>query len=132
MIKAPLILATCVALSAQLSASRECYGVICVRPIERDCGRQPADICTTLVLYNSTGHRFQLQGTGNIDLNQGGRIGLKNVIRAEQVGTGGCYTLFKKKNQQNMKHQINDIGTIHTLDEPQIIRFAIIESFKDL
>ena len=100
-------------------------GVFCVQDIDVDlCGRKDTDVCTTLVLYNSTGHKVQLQGSGNIEGPTG--LGLKNISRAEQVGTSGCYTLFKKKNQGNEQYQIKDIGTIHNLGKPRVFRCVIM------
>jgi len=116
-------LTTLAVLINQLSAAAvPCRGgVFCIQDIDVDlCGRKDTDVCTTLVLYNSTGHKVQLQGSGNIEGLTG--LGLKNISRAEQVGTSGCYTLFKKKNQGNEQYQIKDIGTIHNLGKPRIFR----------
>ena len=120
-------LTTLAVLINQLSAATvPCRGgVFCIQDIDVDlCGRKDTDVCTTLVLYNSTGHKVQLQGSGNIEGLTG--LGLKNISRAEQVGTFGCYTLFKKKNQGNEQYQIKDIGTIHNLGKPRIFRCVIL------
>jgi len=111
MFKVLLRLVTLVGLIHLVSAAAECQGVLCVKEIQKDC----TDVCTTLVLYNRTGHRFEFQGSGNLE-----GFGLKNIVKAEQVGTGGCYTLFRKRNQRNQQYQIKDIGTIHDLTKEDV------------
>ena len=111
MFRVLLRLATLVGLIHLVSAAAECQGVLCVKEIQKDC----TDVCTTLVLYNRTGHRFEFQGSGNLE-----GFGLKNIVKAEQVGTGGCYTLFRKRNQRNRQYQIKDIGTIHDLTKEDV------------
>ena len=119
MLKVLLRLTSLAVLSHRLSAATmPCHGgVFCIpETFPDDCGSKHTDVCTTLVLYNSTGYKFQLQGSGNIEL-EGLKFGLKNINKAEQVGTAGCYTLFKGKNQHNEQYQIKDIGTTHVLQE---------------
>jgi len=118
MFKVLLSLTPLVGLIHRVSAAsaKECQGLLCVKAIEnRDCGSDHTDVCTTLVLYNSTGHRFEFQGSGNL-----GGFGVKNIVKAEQVGSSGCYTLFKKRNQWNRQYQIKDIGTIHDLQKEDV------------
>ena len=113
-------LVTFMGLIQQLSAS-ECHGVFCVKEIDDQCGGKGKehDVCATLYLRDTSGNMTVLQGNGNIQEIEGGKIGVKDIIEAKVVGTFGCYTLFKGKEQRtDQEHiKIRELGTNFTLKD---------------
>ena len=113
-------LVTFMGLIQQLSAA-ECHGVFCVKETDDQCGGKGKehDVCATLYLRDTSGNMTVLQGNGNIQEKEGGKIGVKDIIEAKVVGTFGCYTLFKGKEQRtDQEHiKIRELGTNFTLKD---------------
>ena len=71
-------------------------------PIDPDC--RPPDVCATLKFYDANGEELGwVQGTKAWDKGIGRRLGTKamkirSVAKVEKTGTGGSYTLFKRRN----------------------------------
>jgi len=129
MLRAVLGLTSLVVSINQLSAEKCKGGVFCIpEKIPDLCGEKDTDVCTTLVLYNSTGHKFQLSGSGNLEGPDSG-LGLKNIVKAQQVGMSGCYTLYKRPNQRKEQFKIKDIGSTHDL-QAEGVGTTIFRSIK--